>query len=186
MVRLKRVGLITTLVLGAVFIGCATDPVAIDLTTYVNQGVLQIAELEQKSLEQYAAVTGPNYKSDEEVYAALNDRVIPLYARFLKGLRKIRPKTQEVREIHQVYLLGAQSLLDGFKTLKIAIEQKDRGLIKVVNEKLEKGRLDNERWRQELVGLANKHGLKFTEGKGTTESIDSIIEILFDSGGRQM
>jgi hypothetical protein len=186
MVSMKRAGLIAILMLSAVLIGCATDPVAIDLTNYVNQGVLQIAELEQKSLERYASVTGPNYKSDEEVYAALNDRVIPLYTRFLNGLRKIRPETQEVRDLHQVYILGAQSLLDGFKTLKIAIEQKDRGLIKVVNEKLEAGRLNNERWRRELAGLANKYGLKFTEEKGTAESIDSIMEILFGSGGRQM
>jgi hypothetical protein len=183
---LKRVGLITTLMLCVVLIGCATDPVAIDLTNYVNQGVLQIAELEQKSLERYASVTGPNYKSDEEVYAALNDRVIPLYTRFLRGLRKIKPETQEVRELNHVYILGAESLLDGFKTLKIAIEEKDRNLIKVVNEELGKGRLENEKWRRELTVLANKHGVKFTEKKEATGPIDSIMKILVGSGGRQM
>jgi hypothetical protein len=74
---MKRAGLIAILMLSAVLIGCATDPVAIDLTSYVNQGLLQIAELEQKSLERYALVTGPNSKPDEEVYAALNDQGHP-------------------------------------------------------------------------------------------------------------
>jgi hypothetical protein len=186
MVPMKRASLSAILVLSAAPIECATDPVATDLTNYVDQGVLQIAELEQKSLERYASVTGPNSKSDEELYAALNDRGISLYTRFLKGLRKIRPETQEVRDLRQVYILGTQSVRDGFKTLKIAIEQKDRGLIKSVNGELEAGRLDKERWRRELTGLANKYGLKSTEEKGTDESIDSIMEILFCSGGTQM
>jgi hypothetical protein len=183
---MKRFGLIRTLMLSVVLIGCATDPVAIDLTNYVNQGVLQIAELEQKSLERYASVTGPNYKSDEEVYGTLDKWVIPLYTRFLDGLRKLRPETQEVRELHRVYIMGSESLLDGFKTLRMAIELKDPSLIRSVNEKLKNGRLENERWRRELAGLANKYGLKFTEGKGTAGSVDSIMEILFGSGDRQM
>ena len=79
-------------------IGCAAHPVAVDLANYVNHGVLRIAELEQKSLERYASVTGENYKSDREVYDALKDRVIPLYTRFTHELRKIRPETDEVKK----------------------------------------------------------------------------------------
>jgi hypothetical protein len=186
MAAMKRAGLIAILMLGAVLIGCATNPVALDLTNYVNQGVLPIAELEQVSLDRYASVTGRNYKSDEEVYVTLDKWVIPLYTRFLDGLRKVRPETQEVRELHRFYIMGSESLLDGFKTLMIAIELKDPSLIKSVNEKLDAGRLDNERWRRELAGLADKYGLKFAGEKGTAESIDSIMEILFGSGGRQM
>jgi hypothetical protein len=162
---------------------CATNPAAVDLTNYVNQGVLQIAELEQKSLERYAAVTGPNYKSDEEVYEALKDWVIPLYSRFLRGLRKIRPETREVRELNRIYIHGAESLLDGFKTLMIAIEIKDPSLINAVNEKLEKGRLENQRWRRELTALSDKYGLKPAEGEGYTES---IMKFLLGAGARQM
>jgi hypothetical protein len=180
MVRMKRVALISTLMLGALLIGCATNPVALDLTNYLNQGVLQISELEQKALERYAAVTGPNYKSDQEVYVALTDSVIPLYSRFLQGLRKIRPETQEVRDLHRTYILGAESLLDGFKTLLIAVEFKDPSLIKLVNEKLEKGRRDNERWGNELAALANKYGLKFAEEKKS--SVESVMEILYGGG----
>jgi hypothetical protein len=91
-----------------------------------------------------------------------------------------------VRDLHQVYILGAKSLLDGFKTLKTAIELKDPSLIRSVNEKLSAGRLKNERWRRELTGLADKYGLKFSEEKAIPESTDSIMEILFGSGGRQI
>jgi len=183
MVPMRRVWLISILMTGVLVVGCAADPVALDLTKYVNQGVLQIAELEQKSLERYASVTGPNYKSDEEVYATLENWVIPLYSRFLQELRKIRPETQEVRELHRVYLLGAESLLDGFKLLMIAIELKDPSLIKTVNEKLEKGRLDNERWSREIAALYKKHGLRPEKEKGYTES---VMDVLFGRGAGQM
>jgi hypothetical protein len=184
--RSKHMVLILLAISQYLLFGCATDPVAIDLTNYVNQGVLQIAELEQKSLERYAAVTGPNYRSDQEVYAALNNRVIPLYSRFLKGLRKIKPKTQQVRNLNRIYIRGSESLLDGFETLKVAIEQKDPKLVQVVNEKLEKGRMENEKWRKDLASLANKYGLKFTQANESTGTVDSILEILFGSGGKQM
>ncbi len=91
-------GLILILLPTSLFGCAATSPAAIDLANYVNQGVLRISELEQKSLERYASVTGANYKSDSEVYGALKDWIIPLYTRFVDGLRKIRPETDEVRK----------------------------------------------------------------------------------------
>ena len=145
--------------------GCATDPVAIDLANYVNQGVLRISELEQKSLQRYASVTGLNYKSDKEVYDALKDWVIPLYKRFVDGLRSIRPQTDEVRSLNWIYINASQSLLDGFKMLMIAIETKQFDMIPSVNENIERGRLENERWRRELVALSQKYSIKVQEGR---------------------
>ena len=101
-----------------------------------------------------------NYKSDSEVYVALKDWIIPLYTRFVDGLRKIRPETDEVRSLHWIYIHGSTSLLDGFKMLLIATETKDPGMIPAVNEKLEKGREENERWRRELVALSKKYSIK--------------------------
>ena len=153
-------GLILIL-LSTSLLGCAgTHPVAIDLANYVNQGVLRIAELEQKSLERYAAVTGANYKGDQQVYDALKDWIIPLYTRFANGLRKIRPETEEVRNLHGIYIRSSASLLDAFKMLEIAIESNDPSMIPSVNEKVEKGRMENERWRRELGALAQKYKVK--------------------------
>jgi hypothetical protein len=78
-----------TLALACVSSGCATDKVALDLTNYLNQGVLNVAELEQKSLARYASATGSNYKNDQTAYEALRDYVIPLYKRFIRGLRAL-------------------------------------------------------------------------------------------------
>jgi hypothetical protein len=167
--------LILALVLACLSVGCATDKVALDLTNYLNQGVLNIAELEQKSLARYASVTGSNYKDDQTTYEALRDHVIPLYRRFIRGLRALQPETQEVRDLNRMYIDGADSLLEGFKLILLAIETQDGSLIRPANEYLEKGRLENERWRKELIALASEHGVKPQEKKEAERPIWDIL-----------
>jgi len=138
---------------------CATDPVATDLAGYLNQGVMNLAELEQKALARYAAVTGSNYTSDESVYNALKDHVVPLYRRFLDGLRELRPDTSEVRDLNRLYVGAAQSMYDGFKLKMVGIEQNETNIIIAGNQKIEEARIQSEKWRSELTALAGKHDL---------------------------
>jgi len=167
---------ILALALACVSAGCATDKVALDLTNYLNQGVLNIAELEEKSLARYASVTGSNYKNDQTTYEALRDYVIPLYKRFIRGLRALQPETEEVRSLNRIYIDGAESLLEGFKLVMLAIDTQDASLIRPANEYLEKGRLENERWRKELIALAGKHDVKTQEKKeGESRTLDILL-----------
>jgi hypothetical protein len=146
-------------------VGCATDPVATDLAGYLNQGVMNIAELERKALDRYAAVTGNNYTSDESVYNALKDHVIPLYRRFLEGLRNLRPETNEVRDLNRLYVQAAQSMYDGFKLKMVGIEQNETNIVIAGNQKIEEARIQSEKWRSELTALANKHDLALLGGE---------------------
>jgi hypothetical protein len=171
----KIIGLVFALALACACTGCATDKVALDLTNYLNQGVLNIAELEEKSLARYASVTGNNYKDDQTTYEALRDYVIPLYKRFIRGLRALQPETQEVRDLNRIYIDGADSLYEGFKLILLAIETKDGSLIRPANDYLEKGRLENERWRKELIALAGEHGVKPQEKKEAERPIWDIL-----------
>jgi len=173
--KIKIITLIFSLALASVSGGCATDKVAIDLTNYLNQGDLNVAELEEKSLARYASVTGSNYKNDQTTYEALRDYVIPLYKRFIRGLRALQPETEEVRSLNRIYIDGAESLLEGFKLVMLAIDTQDASLIRPANEYLEKGRLENERWRKELIALAGKHDVKPQEKK---EGESRILDIL--------
>lgn len=174
--KIKIICSIFALALACVSAGCATDKVAVDLTNYLNQGVLNIAELEEKSLARYASVTGSNYKNDQTAYEALSDYVIPLYRRFIRGLRALQPETQEVRDLNRIYIDGADSLLEGFKLILLAIETQDSSLIRPANDYLEKGRLENERWRKELIALAREHGVKpQTKGEGEMRFLDLLM-----------
>jgi hypothetical protein len=174
--KIKIITVILFLNVACACAGCATDNVGIDLTNYLNQGVLNIAELEEKSLAHYASVTGSNYKNDQTTYEALRDYVIPLYKRFIRGLRALQPETEEVRTLNRIYIDGADSLLEGFKLILLAIETQDSSLIRPANDYLEKGRLENERWRKELIALASKHEVKpQTKGEGESRFLDLLL-----------
>jgi hypothetical protein len=67
--------------------------------------------------------------------------------------------------LNRIYIDGAESLLEGFKLVMLAIEIQDASLIRPANENFEKGRLENERWRNELIALAGKHGVNPLEKK---------------------
>jgi hypothetical protein len=144
--------------------GCAinrgiTSRVTVDLVNYINQGVLMIAELEQKSLERYASVTGENYTDDQKIYNELKDFIIPTYQRFADGLKAISPEDSEIQRIHNIYINAADLMSEGFKNKLIGIELNNEAIIIQANENIEKARDENERWRLELRALCGKYGV---------------------------
>lgn len=142
-------------------VGCAgTDKVGVDLVEYVNQDILGIAQLETRALSRYAAVIGPNYANDRILLTTLNEEVIPLYKRFLDLLRKVNPREDEIRQLHGVYISGAQDLYEGFKIIRTGLETNDPTLIRIANRKIASGRRETERWRTQLMHLYETHGVK--------------------------
>ena len=139
--------------------GCATDRVTMDLIKYVNQDILDIAQLEQKALESYASVTGKNFTSNSRVYEALKDDVIPHYRQFIDLLRDIHPKTQEVRELHGIYIRGTETLYRGFREKMFGLKTRDTHLVRAANGQIEKGRVETDKWRKELADLSRAHGV---------------------------
>jgi hypothetical protein len=142
-----------------------TGPAAKDLAEYINQGILRIAELERRSLENYASVIGKNYTTDKRVYDELKDFVIPTYKRFLDALRDIRPENEEVRSLHAIYIGGAELIYNGFRTKMTGIENNDDSIILMGNEIIEKGREEIDRWNLERIELYKKHGVAQLENE---------------------
>jgi hypothetical protein len=138
---------------------CASQRIAIDLSAYINQGILNIAPLEHHALESYGAVTGEKFTSAESVRLALQEKVIPNYGRFLQLLREIRPKEEEIRVLHGHYVRGAERMYGGFRTKLLGLEQGDELLIHAGNRDIENGRMETERWREELKVLYRKYGV---------------------------
>lgn len=148
-----------------IFTGCKTGgkivsgPYAKEVVEYVNQGILSIAELEAKSLERYASVTGANYTTKEKVYEALKDFVVPTYGRFVDNLRNVNSEVEDIRRVHGIYIRAAETILDGFKTKMLGIENDDDGIIIQGNNKIEEGSLEIQRWRSELDKLFAEQGV---------------------------
>jgi len=146
------------------FVGCAsnkglTSKTTVNLVNYVNQGVLMIAELEQKSLERYASVTGENYTTEQRVYDELSTFVIPNYKRFVDGLKAITIEDKEIRELHAIYVNAAELMYSGFNTKMIGIEKNNEELVTEGNKDIEKAAEEGNRWRLALVELYKKYGV---------------------------
>ncbi len=150
----------------SLIMGCATDNTAHNLVNYVNQGLLQIEELERKSLEEYARVTGANYKNEQEVYETLKTKVIPIYERFFNELREINSPEEEIKKVHGKYILGAEQILNGFRMKMKGIENKDERMILGANEMIEKGSTEVQQWREELLALCKKYDVAPEKKKG--------------------
>lgn len=148
----------------AVITSCA-GKAAPDIVNYVNQGLIPIAQLEQKSLEDYASVTGDNYSSERQVYEALKNNVIPIYKRFVEGLRQISPENNDIRKVHGMYIRSAELIYDGFKAKLTGIENNDGRIVQQGNEKIEQGCIGIEKWSTELNELYKKHGVAEMKGK---------------------
>jgi hypothetical protein len=152
------------------FLGCSSDksytggklitgPAANDIVNYVNQGLISIAELEEKSLESYASVTGENATTDKKLLETLRDFVIPTYKRFVTGLKNIPIENQEVRQVNAIYIKAAEMKLEGFQTIMLGLENNDIAIIQQGNKKLDEGSAELDRWRTELNELYKKHGV---------------------------
>lgn len=157
-----RYGLIGLLIIMASFC-CSSvhssENVAMDLINYVNQDLHNLAAIEKRSLEQYAAVIGENYTTDEMIYKTLKKEVIPLYNRFYALLKSINPKTIEVKELHQIYVQAAGNIIEGFKIKMLGLEIKDDSIIVRGNRKIEKGRVGVDEWKEQLIELCDKNGV---------------------------
>jgi hypothetical protein len=140
--------------------GCAERKIAVDLVDYVNHGILDIASLETAALKKYASVTGTNYKGEHDVYETLKNDVIPVYKRFFELLKKIQPDTDEIAQLHLIYINGAEMLYKGFVLKKQALETKNVSYLIYANKQIEKGRIETERWRNKLFELYKKAGVK--------------------------
>ena len=136
------------------------DPKKEVLANYVNHDILAIAQIEFAAFERYAAVTGKNYTSDEAVYRALRDEVIPVYKRFTHLLNRVSLEDEEVARVHGLYLKGSKKILKGFELKLHGIADKDDTVTILGNKKIDEGIRGTLAWRDQILALGKSRGLK--------------------------
>jgi hypothetical protein len=140
--------------------GCAVGAIETDLVNYINQEISGITEVEQAALKRYAAVSGPNYLSDEILYNALKDEVVPTYERFVRALQRIEPQTEPVRQMHAKYINASVYRLRGFSTIMNGIHSQDLRLIQAANRMLAVSDREMNHWQQSLQTLYDTYGIR--------------------------
>ena len=120
--------------------GCFAASVEKDITEYVNEGLLPLADLEEEAIDLFDSVVGYNYTDDYTLYDTLNLEVIPRYQKLLNELENIKPNTEEVQQVHDIYVNGAKKQYEAMMLILDGIEFQDVSIIEEANLRLAEGR----------------------------------------------
>ncbi|MCM3617953.1 hypothetical protein M3936_10215 [Sutcliffiella horikoshii] len=161
---MKRQLCLFSLLLVMLLSACSTtDSEKDDLINYINTELPKVAELEFEAIDSYGSVSGQNYTDDWTMYEIIDTVTIPAYEEFITKLESIRPKTEAVREIHEIYIEGSNAQLQGFKKIRVALEQQDYDKVFEANEHLDEGRAKIRQFQIKLEDLMHEHGVEYED-----------------------
>ncbi|MCB5239007.1 hypothetical protein AB1L07_26460 [Niallia alba] len=145
------------------FTACSADPVKEDLVQYINEDMKTAFELEVKAVSAYDSVSGINYSDDWTMYDTIQTTVIPNYNEFIKELNRVKVETEELREIHEIYIEGADIQYNAFVKILTALETQDIALVEEANSMLEEARKLIRQYINELEKLAKEHEVEWDD-----------------------
>ncbi|KGG81336.1 hypothetical protein Y919_00860 [Caloranaerobacter azorensis H53214] len=132
-----------------------------DLFNYINAELPPVVEMENDALEKYNNLISNNNYTYDTFYTALKNEIIPTYEDFLNKLTKISPKTEDLKEIHNLYIEGAKYQLKALKLLQKGIEEKDNELLLKSSEFLKKSKKYMTEYKNKIVTLAEKYHMEY-------------------------
>lgn len=140
-------------------IGCSSsDPVQDDLLSYSNDYLLPIENEKTEILNAYNNVLGDSNASDEDINAVLSE-IIPEYRSWIEKLEAIRPETDTVRELHEIYISASNKQFNAFVQIQAAIEQSDSNLVSEANVKLDEARSEIREYENKLASLDKEYNI---------------------------
>jgi hypothetical protein len=128
-----------------------------DLLTYMNESLTPLAEQEGEVIALYDSVTGANYTDDETTYNTIADEIMPKYQVFIKDLEEVEMETEEVTNIHEIYIEAVNIQQSGFVTMLSAIKEQDLEKINDANAKLTEARTMSRDYLNKLQSLAKEN-----------------------------
>ncbi|RWZ58556.1 hypothetical protein EQV77_06205 [Halobacillus fulvus] len=129
---------------------------------YVNEDLKPVGELEDEAITKLNSVWGENYTNDATLGTALEEEIIPTYQEVVDELKAIELEPEELKEIHQQFISGAESQLAGFETALEAIKVQDATMIEEANQLVMEGQAEIEEYKQNMQNLADEHDLEYT------------------------
>jgi len=152
--------LLPVALISAILAGCGSNPVQDDLIHYINEEVLPLADEENAITGAYESVTGENYVDDESLYAEL-ETLIPKYRDYVAKIEEINPETDEVKELHELYIAASNKQYNAMVQISAALENQDVNLVSEANGKLDEARSGMREYRNRLEALAKEHDVEF-------------------------
>ncbi|MFL5730786.1 MAG: hypothetical protein ACJ75J_14960 [Cytophagaceae bacterium] len=156
---IKKIKLLSFLILGIFLSQCSSDPVQKDLINYINVEIPKVSALETEAVDAFQSVAGANYTSDSAMSEKMKSVVVPKYNEFNTKLQAIVPATEEVKKIHGEYVEAAKDQMEAFNLIVDAIEKQNMDEVKKANEDLKKAITLVESWKKDLMETCKAHNV---------------------------
>lgn len=141
-------------------ISAMNNPVQDDLLDYINNDMQTVAELESKTVDLYDEAR-EDTASDYEMYLMLRDEVLPVAREWSEATEDIEVETEEVREVHELYIKMVNENCSGMTLMLSALENQDYAQITQANEKLDSARKLGRDYQAELSKLMEEHDVVY-------------------------
>ncbi|MGR9049157.1 hypothetical protein ACQ4XT_11060 [Halobacillus faecis] len=128
---------------------------------YVNEDLEPVGKLEAEAITKLESVWGENYTDDATLSSALEEEIIPTYTEAVQELKSIDPEPEELKELHQQYISGAESQLSGFETALEAIKVQDASMIEEANQLVMQGQAEIDDYKQNMQDLSKEHDIDY-------------------------
>lgn len=132
-------------------------------TTYVNEDLSRIGELEEEAIGTLNSVSGANYTDDPTFARALEEDIIPPYEEAIQLLKEIELESEEIRSLHETYIEGAELQLEAFHQALEALETQNMEMMEQSNEMLTKGSEKIGEYTTGMKELAEENNIEYTE-----------------------
>ncbi|WP_239613966.1 hypothetical protein [Cohnella mopanensis] len=139
---------------------CRNDPVRDDLLNYLNDMNPYFKEWKRLSEAQLNA-TGDKHLNIEDKHRAMDEaEVVPGFKKYSEKINKIRPKTKEVRELHELHIRAVDLQYKFMNLLFLSLDDQDNKLLTEATEKLIEAQKYIEDYEIKLYDMAEDHGIK--------------------------
>lgn len=145
----------------SLMLGCSFLDVRNDLAWYVNDALPPIDSKKNeivKEYNEYLKFSQEPSTTQSERQEAIN-RIIDSQTELVTDLQKVRPKTNEIRTLHELYIDKESLIRAAFLQVHASIPNEDTNLISQADEKISLSEKKKREFRYNLETLAKSHGI---------------------------
>ena len=112
-----------------------------DFLKYMNEEIPSVESDEMEVLKLYSDAVGADYVNDDVLQDTIEKEVLPAYTEFIAKIDAIKPKTDEVKDLHDVFYSAHKTQFTALEKVVVALEKQDENLINDANKLLEEGQI---------------------------------------------
>ena len=149
-----------TLVVMVGVTGCVDSDKQERLIQFINVDLSEAKELETEANELYTNNVGDNYESDEALYNALKDTIVPNYEKMVKVVSSIDlGEYTEFNELKSLIIQYWSKKLEAFNKMIDALEAQDSDRVTKANDLLGEAEDIYKKYESELEKLEKEYDI---------------------------